>query len=109
MSGRRTIQWAVIVALAAGAGVFVGMGFAMQGVGAGLARAAFVGVVLPSVMYVVLGPALCRALLSLMYPHPDRPAEGYCPRCGYDQRGNADPTRCPECGEVIPSELRRGR
>ncbi len=82
------------------------MGFVSEGARSGLARLVLVVVVLPCALYFVLGPALFGAIASLLYPHPTPSRPGYCPRCEYDLRGNADPTRCPECGQDIPSDLR---
>src|SRR3712207_4374560 len=106
MSSSRTIRLTVIVAMAGLACAWVAMGLVSDRAGAAGARAGGVLIVVPSVLYFVLGPALFGAVRSLLWPERKLPRFCYCPRCEYDLRGNADPSRCPECGSEIPRELR---
>jgi hypothetical protein len=106
MSSRRIVQLTVIVAITGLACAWVAIGLMSEGLGDAAARTAVVLVVVPSVLYVALGPPLFGFIASLLLPEPELPRFGYCPRCDYDLRGNNDPSRCPECGTEIPVELR---
>lgn len=104
MSWQRIARGTAITAIAGPAVGWTATGLVSDGVGLAVGRALIVFVVVPTAIYVVLGPPLFGAVVSLLFPEKKPPRFGYCPKCEYDLRGNADPSRCPECGSVVPPD-----
>jgi hypothetical protein len=102
---KRRVQLAAIASIVVAVFGWVAVGLAHEGVEAAAYRAVVAVVIIPCALLFVLGPPLFGAVVSMLRPEHPPPPAGYCPMCEYDLRGNADPSRCPECGGPIPGEL----
>src|SRR5438552_19189350 len=63
-----------------------------------------VGVGIAYIVVNVAAEGLLAGLFWLILPKKKQQQVGYCPKCGYDLRGNVDPARCPECGGDVPAK-----
>lgn len=61
-----------------------------------------VGMIVSRRTLVTLLAALTIWLWYPIYTYSKRPKKGHCPTCGYDHKGLAPATGCPECGEGQP-------